>query len=154
MRLNYNSRNAKLIRWFYGISRPYKMPSTKCDLIIKCIVMYIFIIPACLFSSIGMLFNIISKDKDSPSFLNDAFRTSKIIFVSGLLYLAYMPINVLFISGLNKVSNDYAHISSIGIFAWAIIIYMIIPHYKKYIDSNKCKQVDWYVKMDNHIKGN
>ncbi len=108
--------------------------------------MYIFIIPACLFSSIGMLFNIISKDK-YPSLLNDAIGTVKVIMVLGLLYLSYMPINVLFISGVDKLSSDYVKISSIGIFAWFIMIeYLIIPSCKKHINLDKCEKVDWYVK--------
>jgi len=71
MKLNYNSPNAKLYRWFYNVSEEYNMPSNKCNLIFRCIIMYIFFLPLFAFCIPGIIAgliagntHLISKDED------------------------------------------------------------------------------------------
>lgn len=160
MKLNYNSPNAKLYRWFYNIDTEYNMPFNKCNLVFRCIIMYILFLPLFAFCIPGIIAGLviqdsllIGKDKEDPSLKEDFGNTWIILMIAFILYMMYLPIKYTFIGHFPYVHEDGIAILAIfGIMFWIVLLIII----GAYINSNwksfklpkflskHCDDIEWY----------
>jgi len=160
MKLNYNSPNAKLYRWFYNVSEEYNMPSNKCNLIFRCIIMYIFFLPLFAFCIPGIIAgliagntHLISKDEEDPSLKEDFSNTWVILIIAFILYIMYLPIKYTFTGNWPDIHEDgMAILAVFGIVFWIVLLISV----GAYINSNwksfklpkflskHCDDIEWY----------
>jgi ABC-type transport system involved in multi-copper enzyme maturation permease subunit len=123
MKLNLDSRIARLYRWYYNINEYMKdidMPKSLCPYFWKLVWMWLTIIPLTLFTLIFEIVNHFEREN-----WGDKLKKSIIGYaLLGVLYVLYLPFTLFWHTYHN--GSEWITFIALGCFIWFIIICCLI----------------------------